>query len=78
MKFVQTMRILAAFDSFLLVSKIFDWMSLIETTAFYMSLLAATLMKIRPFMIIFVAALFLFGLPISMLNLNRNRYNEDE
>ena len=72
------MRILAAFDSFLLVSKIFDWMRLFDSTAFYMSLLAATLKKIMPFMMLFVVGLFLFGLPISMLNQNRNRYNEDE
>lgn len=46
MKFVQALRILAAFDSFLLVLKIFDWMRLFDNTAFYMSLLAATLREI--------------------------------
>ena len=39
MKFVQTMRILAALDSFLLVLKMFDWMRLFDSTAFYVELL---------------------------------------
>ena len=39
MKFVQTMRILAALDSFLLVLKMFDWMRLFDRTAFYVELL---------------------------------------
>ena len=69
---------IAALDSTLLLLKLYDWMRLFEETAFYVKLLKATMIKIAPFMLLFVVALLLFGLPISMLNQSRFRYVEDE
>ena len=77
-EFMQALRILAAFDSLFLVLKIYDWMRLFDSTAFYVQLLLSTLKKIGPFLLLFIVALLLFGLPISMLNQNRFRYSEEE
>ena len=64
------LRTMAAFCSFLLVSKIYNWMRLFERTAFYVQLLYATLESIGWFMLLFFVAMLLFGLPLSLLNLS--------
>ena len=75
---LQELRTISALAILLLVVKIYDWLRLFETTAFYVQLLWATLTKIVPFMILFVVALLLFGLPLAMLNQNRLYYNDDD
>jgi len=68
---VGYLRIMAAFASFCLVAKFFEWLRLFEGTAFYIMLLNETLSDIRSFVILILASLMLFGLPMVMLNLNR-------
>ena len=68
---VSALRIMAAITSFLLVSKLYDWLRLFESTAFYVQLLGATFLNIGWFMLLFLFAMLLFGLPMSMLNLSR-------
>ena len=75
---VSDLRLMAAFASFLLIAKIFDWLRLFESTAFYVQLLRATLINISSFMLLFFVAILLFGLPLSMFNQSRSKTNEEE
>ena len=72
---VETLRLFAAIASCLLITKFYDWLRLFEGTAFYILLVEYTLRDIRAFLILLVVALFAFGLPMSMLNLNREDGN---
>ena len=66
-------RKLAAFVSCLLILKVYDWLRLFETTSFYMQLVYLTVANIFSFMILFLIALLMFGVPISMINLGRTQ-----
>ena len=64
------LRVLAAFASFFLLVKLYDWLRLFQNTAFYMELIKATLEDIGAFMILFVTAIFVFAAPMMILSLN--------
>ena len=68
---VREMRTVAAFASFFLVLKLYDWLRLFEKTAFYVRLLSMTLQGIGYFMLLLGIGLLLFGIPLSMISLNR-------
>lgn len=68
---VREMRTVAAFASFFLVLKLYDWLRLFEKTAFYVKLLSMTLQGIGYFMLLLGIGLLLFGIPLSMISLNR-------
>ena len=72
----EILRTMAAISSSLLVAKIYDWLRLFENTGFYVQLLEATVSSIGWFMLLFLVALLVFGLPLSMLSLSRE--GEDE
>ena len=72
----ETLRILAAGASFCLLVEFFDWLRLFERTAFYIMLLVETLSDITGFVILIVASLMLFGVPMAMLNLNRDESSQ--
>ena len=63
-------RIIAAFSIFILWVKLFDWLRLFDSTAFYVSLLKRTLIDISDFMMLFFVALAMFGSVMYMLQLN--------
>lgn len=69
------LRVIAAFASFCIMSKAFDWLRLFENTAFFILLVEETMKDIAAFMIILFASLLVFGLPIQYLNLNRTDDN---
>ena len=73
---VQRMRVVAAITSCLLIAKIYDWLRLFNNTAFFVQLLSATIWSIRYFMLLLLVAFLMFGMPMSMLNLNRG--DDDE
>lgn len=64
----ETVSYMAAGVSFFLLVKIFDWLRLFEQTSFYILLISATIIDILPFMILFVVSLFMFSMPLLMLN----------
>lgn len=68
---LNALRVMAAIDSCCMFIKMFDWLRLFEGTAFYILLVAETLSDIKPFMVLLFTALLMFGMPIFMLNLNR-------
>ena len=72
---VETLRLMASFASCLLFVKIYDWLRLFEGTAFYILLIEYTLRNIKSFLLIIVVALLAFGIPLSMLDLNRESSN---
>ena len=63
---------MASFAICLLTLKIYDWLRLFETTSFFILLIGRTIIDIGPFMIFFMVALLAFGLPMSILDLNRS------
>mmetsp|Transcript_10185 Transcript_10185/g.13817 ORF Transcript_10185/g.13817 Transcript_10185/m.13817 type:complete len:252 (-) Transcript_10185:385-1140(-) len=70
---VEHLRIVAAFASGLLFFKVYDWLRLFEGTAFFVQLILATAHDIRWFLLLLLVALLIFGLPMSMLSLNRDK-----
>ena len=66
----STLARLAAFSSFSLVLKAFDWMRLFDRTAFYILLLAETIEDVKVFMVIFGMSFLMFGVPILVLSYN--------
>lgn len=67
---LKNLRPVASFASCALLLKLFDWMRLFDKTSFYVKLIQKTLSEIRPFMILIVAALATFGVPMTILNLD--------
>ena len=57
--------------------KLFDWLRLFETTAYIILLVKQTIIDIGYFMIIFVAALFMFGNTMYMFELNKRQDADD-
>ena len=65
---VYYMTIIAAVNSLSMSLKTFDWLRLVETTAFYINLIGQTIADIKSFIILLFASFLLFGLPMMMLN----------
>ena len=57
--------------------KVLDWLRLFEKTSFYIKLIIETVYDIGYFMIIFIAALFMFGNTMYMLQLNKDADSSD-
>jgi len=74
---IETQRVLAAIATLLLWIRVLDWMKLFRPTSFFIKLITETIYDIRHFFIIFTVALFMFGIPIYILNLNRSVEDED-
>ena len=67
---------ISALTIFCMVFKFFDYLRLLEQTAFYIMLISETLNDIRAFIILLFGTLYLFGMPMVMLNLNRGTSNQ--
>ena len=65
---LEILIIMAAVDSLSLSLKTFDWLRLIEKTAFYINLIGQTMSDIKSFIILLLASFMLFGMPMMMLN----------
>ena len=63
------LRVLASFASLTLCMKVYDWMRVFEELAFFIQLIKRTLEDIRYFIVIFVVALFVFGIPMLYIEL---------
>ena len=72
---LEYQRVLAAFTSLALVIKVLDWFKLFQPTSFFIRLTIDTLYDIRFFSVIFVICLYMFGIPMYMLQLNREEHN---
>ena len=48
----------------------YDWLRLFEATAFFVLLVSSTLIAVLPFMILLAVALFMYSVPMSILNMN--------
>ena len=68
---MSDLRTLAAIASCFIFIKMFDWLRLFEKTAFYQQLVMELLYEIRHFGILILLSILMFGLPLMMLNLNR-------
>ena len=73
----ETNKVIASIASCLLTFKVFDWLRLFENTAFFILLVRQTLIDIGSFLILIIFAWLTFGLPMVILNLNRD-INDDE
>ena len=73
---VKTLRVMAAFACASLLVNIYDWLRLFESTAFFVTLVEKTLKDIKWFMLLFFLALLVFGVPYSMVNMNRDEESE--
>ena len=74
----ELLRIIAAFASCFIFVKIFDWLRLFEGTAFYVHLVGETFSDILAFLILLLITLMTFGVPMYMLNLNRDAESDNE
>ena len=68
---MENLRIIGALTAFLLILKLYDWCRLFNVTAFYVLLVQATLRDALVFLMLLLLALLMFGVPISILNFNR-------
>lgn len=71
----ETQRVIAAMATFCLWCKVLDWCKLFGPTSFFVRLILETISDIKYFMIIFVVALMMFGMPMYILQLNRTDDN---
>jgi len=62
---------MSAITSFSLILKTFDWMRLFDGTAKYVQLVKTTIKDIAYFMLLFMMSLFMFGVPLIILDKNR-------
>ena len=60
---------MAAFASVTTLMKGYDWMRLFEKTAFYILLIQETIFDVAPFIAILMLSLFMFGMPMIILDL---------
>ena len=72
---ISTQRVLAAITTLLLWLKVLDWLKLFRPTSFFIQLIAETIYGIRYFFMIYLVAIFMFGVPIYILNFNRTDEN---
>ena len=68
---IETMRILASIAGCQLLIKFYDWLRLFDGTAFYITLIEITLSDVAAFLILFIMALLIFGVPLTLLDANR-------
>ena len=68
---VENLRIIASVASCCLFMKLYDWLRLFKDTSFYVLLVKLTLTDVTAFFILFAVSLLIFGVPMSMLSLNR-------
>ena len=68
--------VMSAVASFCICLKFFDWLRLFDRTSFYINLIGMTLMEIGFFMILLIASMLMFGLPLMLLNLNSEKGSE--
>ena len=71
----EWITILAAMLSFAMLLNAYNWLRLFDGTAFYILLLRETIKDIKYFMVLFILSLFMFGIPMEILN-NNNDENE--
>lgn len=69
---LESLGIMSAFASCFLMLKVYDWLRLFEKTSFYVKLVELTIESVGWFMILFSIALIGFGVPMSMLDMNRS------
>ena len=68
--------VMSAILMFCLSGKVIDWMRLFDGTAFYVYLIYETLREIWAFMILIFMSLVMFGVPMIILNMNRDGEEE--
>ena len=66
---------MSALVSFSMMMKLFDWMRLFKKTAHYITLIKETLRDSWSFLIILIANLMLFGVPMHIIDFNREQEN---
>ena len=66
---------IASLVTFSMMIKLFDWLRLFSNTAHYINLIGETLSDSWSFLIILIINLMLFGVPLSVLDLNRTEEN---
>ena len=71
----ETLVTMSALVAFSMMIKLFDWMRLFKNTAHYVTLIGETLSDSASFIIILIANLMLFGVPMSIIDLNRDEEN---
>ena len=67
---LDTLRVLAAFATFITLTRLIDWMRLFEPTAFYVLLITETLRDVKEFMLLLLITFLMFGVPVLMLDMN--------
>ena len=67
---LDTQIVLAALASLCICLKFFDWLRLFDKTSFYINLIGMTLSEVKFFLILLVASMLLFGLPMMIININ--------
>ena len=67
---LEWITILAAMLSFAMLLNAYNWLRLFDGTAFYILLLTETIKDIKYFMMLFILSLFMFGIPMEILNNN--------
>lgn len=65
---LEVLQVMGAVSSGLLMVQFYNWLRLFDNTAFYVRLITQTMHRIRYFLLLFVVALALFGLPLNLLN----------
>ena len=71
----SSQRVIAAISTLFLWIKVLDWMQLFGPTSFFIKLITETIIDIQHFFIIFTVALFMIGVPMYILQLNRTEDN---
>ena len=67
----EELRLISAFASFALISKILlEWLLLFDGTAFYIRLIQEAISDIMHFLIIFLITILLFATPTALISLN--------
>ena len=74
---VEIQRVFGAFTTCAQLLSLYDRLRLYGPTSFYIILIEETISDIKAFLILFVMALFAFGIPMLFLNYNRqSRFEE--
>ena len=67
---IEVQRTIASISVCLLWFKVFDWLRLFDSTAFFIKLIEETLESIRPFVILMTVWYMMFGSSIYLLNMS--------
>ena len=65
---IEAQVYMGALVSFSLIFKSYDWMRIFDSTSFYILLIFATIEDIGAFLVLFIVALFMFAMPLLILN----------